>query len=175
MACDTTSTTCSRLACTVCVLRSGWGKTSRWFANMRTLIVLKRICSGNRARSKSRLGSIPPLNSSRKTVSVLESLLKSVSTRKTARKTGSILKSCIPSTDGAKTITGGFFALGHSSTRLRGSTPNRRGTQGAGTNSARGQSWSGPVGCCSGGVGRQSVQQTCTGATSEILSILRPP
>ena len=31
------------------------------------------------------------------------------------------------------------------------------------------------VGCCSGGVGCQSVQQTCTGATSEILSILKPP
>ena len=77
--CDAPSTTCSRLACIVCALRSGWGKTSLWFANFSTLIILKCKRRGNRARSKSRLGSISPLNSRRKTVSVLESLLKSVS------------------------------------------------------------------------------------------------
>ena len=61
--CDAPSTTCSRLACIVCALRSGWGKTSLWFANFSTLIILKCKRRGNRARSKSRLGSISPLNS----------------------------------------------------------------------------------------------------------------
>ena len=37
-----------------------------WFANFLTLILLKCKRSGNRARSKSRLGTISAVNSSRK-------------------------------------------------------------------------------------------------------------
>ena len=122
MALHATSTTCSRTRI-VCVLRSGWGKTSRWFANFRALIMLKCICSGNRARSKSCLGSISPLNSSRKTESKLIS-----STASTEPGAG-------------ETSAGGILARGHSRTRLRGSTRNRRDTQGAGTRIGRGQGW----------------------------------
>ena len=38
-----------------------------WAANVRTLSKFKCVCIGNRARSKSGLGIIPPLNISRKT------------------------------------------------------------------------------------------------------------
>ena len=141
-----------------------------------TLIMLKCKRSGNRARCKRRLGSIFPLNSRRKN-SVCAGIPIKISVHTESSKKNRVhteIEYFIYGTGRGKKITGGKFALGHSSTRLRGSTRNRRGTLGAVTNSIQSQNWGGPVGCCSGGVGRQSVQQTsCTGAASETLSLLR--
>ena len=41
VACDAPSTTCGKLACIVCPLRSGWGKTGMWFATFPSLITLR--------------------------------------------------------------------------------------------------------------------------------------
>ena len=82
--------------------------------------MFRSICSGSRARSKSSLGSIFPLNSSRKNSACtgIPTKISVYTKRSKENRVHAEVEHSIYRTGREKKITDEIFALAHSSTRL---------------------------------------------------------